>query len=63
VALLRSDPKNASIPLLRTTQAITFLWKYMRTKWNYRNTVVCGSTAQKMAAIIKKASTDKIREY
>jgi hypothetical protein len=35
----------------------------MRTEWNYRNTMVRGSNDQEMAAIIKKASTNKVREY
>jgi hypothetical protein len=63
VASFREDPKDASIPLCWTAQAITFLWKYRRTEWNYRNTVVHGSNDQEMAAIIKKASTNKVREY
>jgi hypothetical protein len=52
VALLRNDPNNAPVTLRWTAQAINFLWKYMRTEWNYRNTVVHGSTAQKMADIV-----------
>jgi hypothetical protein len=63
VASFRKDPKDASIPLRWTAQAITFLWKYMRTEWNCRNTVVHGSNDKEMAAIIKKAPTDKVREY
>ena len=63
VAMLRNDLNNTSVSLRWTAQTINFLWKYMRTEWTYRNTVVHGSTAQEMADIIKKASTDKVREY
>ncbi len=63
VASFGTEPNNVSIQTRWTTQAIGFLWKYMRTAWTYRNTVVHGSTDQEMAVIIKKASTDKVKEY
>jgi hypothetical protein len=43
--------------------AINFLWKHIRSIWVYRNTVVHGSNDQGIAAKIRKASTDKVREY
>jgi hypothetical protein len=63
VASFGKEPNNASIQIRWTVQAIGFLWKYTRTAWTYRNTVVYGSNDQEMAAIIKKASTDKVKEY
>jgi hypothetical protein len=41
-------PQEKSFQLTWTAQAIQFLWKYTRTEWNYRNTVVHGATDQEM---------------
>jgi hypothetical protein len=63
VAMLRKEPNNTSMQARWTATAITFLWKYLRSVWAYQNMIVHGSNDQEMAAKIRKASANKVKEY
>jgi hypothetical protein len=63
VASFRNKPNDTTSNTMWTAQAIAIFWKYLRSEWAYRNTVVHGSNDKEIAAQIKKASTDKVKEY
>jgi hypothetical protein len=63
VAMFKKEPNDATSNTKWTSQAIACFWKYLRSEWAYRNTVVHGSNDQEMAEKIKKAATDKITDF
>ena len=63
VALYRNKPNDSTVSTTWTTQAIGCLWKYTRSLWGYRNTVVHGATDQEIADKIRHQTATKIKEF
>ena len=60
VALYRNVPNDYQSCTIWTTQATTFLWKYTRQLWSYRNTVVHGANDQEKADKIRADIAEKV---
>lgn len=60
VALYHKAPPGSNIPKTWTTQAISQLWKFTRSLWAYRNTVVHGATDKEIADKIRAEITTKV---
>jgi hypothetical protein len=56
--LKSTDP---TYPKTWTAQVISFLWKFSRSLWAYRNTIVHGATDQEIAAKIRSTLEDTAR--
>ncbi len=61
VALYNKQPNATLYQTSWTAQTVKFLWKYTRSQWAYRNTVVHGATDQEMADKIKGKTIDKVK--
>lgn len=63
VSLYGNKPNDSNFQTMWTAQAITSLWKYTRSIWGYRNTVVHGATDQEKADKIIEQTATKVREF
>ncbi len=55
--LKSTDP---SYPTAWTAQVISFIWKFSRSLWAYRNTIAHGATDQEIVAKIRSTLDDKV---
>jgi hypothetical protein len=60
VALYHKAPPGSNISKTWTTQAVSQLWKFTRSLWAYRNTVVHGATDKEIANKIRTEITTKV---
>jgi hypothetical protein len=63
VALYGNKQNDSTFQTTWTTQSINCLWKYTRSLWGFRNTVVHGATDQEMADKIREQTATKIRNF
>jgi hypothetical protein len=63
VALYGNKQNDSTFQTTWTTQTINCLWKYTRSLWGFRNTVVHGATDQEMADKIREQTAAKIRNF
>jgi hypothetical protein len=63
VALYHKMPSDSQVSTTWTKQAIQFIWKYTRSLWNHRNTVVHGSTDQEVANKIKASIEEQVTSF
>jgi hypothetical protein len=60
VALYNKVSHDSAIPMTWTAHAILQLWKFTRSLWTHRNTVVHGATDQEVAEKIRAEFTAKV---
>jgi hypothetical protein len=63
VALYVNRTNDNTFQTTWTAHTITCLWKYTRSIWGYRNTVVHGATDKEKADKIIEQTTTKVREF
>ncbi len=62
-ALYGNKQNDSTFQTTWATQAINCLWKYTRSLWGYRNTVIHGATDQEMAGKIREQTATKMRIF
>ena len=63
VALYHKMPSDSQISTTWTTQAIQMIWKYTRSLWNHRNTVVHGSTDHEVTNKIRASIEGQVTSF